>query len=910
MLSRWRLDYMKTKLAVGLSVAFAGVFGLTQVSAQQAYPPASLDIVVRDFSVEHIDFENFSEEFVSKGDESYCNKGGVTKCGDKIRTMGLNHYDDTWYVDYAPYHITCGNHRSGTGATIGTDGLPLIANPYLPDYLQTEISRTGTVLEYGECADGKTRNYTNASSTRESIKTASCTKGMWANKVYYTPGMVSKYLVFAPPTSGTDYDMYDGVTIVKAAELCDNSKFSDWYSDVPGVNFRVNKTLDLPAIAKGQYQVNYNYNNGGYFPLDSIINDRRVDFGFCNPEVNKDKNPTCAQWGPQTLSIFCPPYDYQYTDSQKDKDQVSTSGLCASWLLAGGPKTPTAAQTAADQNGDLGKKHLRNYGFTMMGYAKFKYKSANQANGGEVFEFVGDDDMWIYVDGVLVVDLGGTHLAAPGAVNIKTLADHNHGCHAGEPLAEYTNCAGASETTGWGENSWHHLHFFYADRQSDGSNMLIRTSLTELAPTKYGQPTINDAAVTVTDGVATTSLILNTELDQTTIDLMIAGGSNMLFPSIVVVHCKNYDVNAGACVAHDTLGMYVTSVNYLRDAGADGVLYDFQGKVYDKNMEETSLQAGDMIAFNYPIAPSDVANEAYNVWSTMMFLDLDSDGVKETPFYVTSKAGKTVESFPSEWASTKLIVNPTTVIDMKDTTLERPEFYVDELTAKADANGGTLDPNSTGELLITPLPPEFVDGGDQNGWLEEHWNEITGAPTGAGGHATSAKEGTGAKIKNDNGVQGDNGTPVMGRCYADDKGTESCSSISFRTSQPFQANVRVFDHLGHFISQYTESVKDPEVFRQMVSGTPVHLNSNVCFADNGDAVATSGVAEMMVTIKMYPISQQGRKLGTGPYIYQVSIIKEHYRYCAYMGGGATQFVDAPYQRASYTTTRGYLRRGK
>ena len=440
--------------------------------------------------------------------------------------------------------------------------------------------------------------------------------------------------------------------------------------------------------------------------------------------------------------------------------------------------------------------------------------------------------------------------------------------------------------------------------------MLIRTSLTELAPTKYGQPTINDAAVTVTDGVATTSLILNTELDQTTIDLMIAGGSNMLFPSIVVVHCKNYDVNAGACVAHDTLGMYVTSVNYLRDAGADGVLYDFQGKVYDKNMQETSLQAGDMIAFNYPIAPSDVANEAYNVWSTMMFLDLDSDGVKETPFYVTSKAGKTVESFPSEWASTKLIVNPTTVIDMKDTTLERPEFYVEELTAKADANGGTLDPNSTGELLITPLPPEFVDGGNQNGWLEEHWNEITGAPTGAGGHATSAKEGTGAKIKNDNGVQGDNGTPVMGRCYADDKGTESCSSISFRTSQPFQANVRVFDHLGHFISQYTESVKDPEVFRQMVSGTPVLLNSNVCFADNGDAVATSGVAEMMVTIKMYPISQQGRKLGTGPYIYQVSIIKEHYRYCAYMGGGATQFVDAPYQRASYTTTRGYLRRGK
>ena len=169
----------------------------------------------------------------------------------------------------------------------------------------------------------------------------------------------------------------------------------------------------------------------------------------------------------------------------------------------------------------------------------------------------------------------------------------------------------------------------------------------------------------------------------------------------------------------------------------------------------------------------------------------------------------------------------------------------------------------------------------------------------------------------------DNGTSAKGRCYVDDKGTESCSSISFRTSQPFQVNVRVFDHLGHFISQYTEGVTDPNVFRQMVSSTPtpVHLTSNVCMSDpkpdpnNPEkeirlTVETSGVAEMMVTIKMYPISQQGRKLGTGPYIYQVSIIKEHYMYCAYMGNGATQFVDAPYQRASYTTTRGYLRRGK
>ena len=613
----------------------------------------NIDVVIRDFSVEHPDFENFSEEFVSKGDQNYCNTGGVTKCGDKIRTMGLNHYDDVWYVDYAPYHSTCGNIRSGTGATIGTDGLPLVANPYLPDYLQAEISKTGTVLEYGECADGKTRNYTNVNSQRESIRAASCTKGAWDNEVYYTPGMVSTYLHFAPPANGFDYDMYDGVTIVKAAELCDNSKFSDWYSDVPGVNYRINRTLALPAIAKGQYMVNYNYNNGGYFPLDSIINDRRVDFGFCNPEANKNENLPCAQWGPQSLSISCPPYDYQYADSQKDNTGTNTSALCNVWLLAGGPKHPTAAVTAADQNGDLGKKHLRNYGFTEMGYIKFKYKSANQVPNSEVFEFVGDDDMWIYVDGVLAVDLGGTHLAAPGAVNIQTLAQNNHGCHAGEPLAGYTNCDGSSDATGWGENSWHHLHFFHAERQTDNSNFLIRTNLAEVAPTKYGQLGIFGAVARYgKDGTMSLSLLLNMELDQMTIDMMGAGRNNMQIPSLVVERCMNYEIQTSVCTVYDTLGMYVTGISFEGEV-KEGAVYDIQGVVKYRYGDETTLQPGDRIAFNYPIDPSDVYNEDYNMWSIQMFHDLDGDGVRETPFYITSNAGKAVESYA--WSSVVLL---------------------------------------------------------------------------------------------------------------------------------------------------------------------------------------------------------------------------------------------------------------
>ena len=904
---------MKTKLFAGLSVAFVGVLGLTPVHAD-VVGAANLDIVVRDFPVTHPDFENFSEEFVSTGDGNYC-KG---PCGSLILAKGIQGYGVEW-GNNSFLHETCGNGRSKAGAWIGQDGKPSQLNPYLPTYLQSVT--TADTLKYGECNDktslGRTRRGYEAYQTG-AVSGAKCNGNYWANPVYYTPGMVQSYLLFNRDPASGEIDMLDGVQILKAQNLCDNQFFDQWYSDGNGYSKRSNTVLVLPSVSTGVYSIDYNYSNGGYFPLDIVDTNTQVRWGMATKENGGCTTDQCEQWGPQTLSIFCPPYDYQYAGDQTDMMGSKTNALCNAWLASGGPRNPDAAMAAAGTDATLGPRHLRNYGFTMMGYAKFKYHSKNQSPSHEIFEFTGDDDMWIFVDGVLAVDLGGTHLAAPGRVDIEVLAQNGHGCVTdpalavlgAPPLADKTepgqNCQPKGDgSVHWADNTWHHLHFFYADRQSDGSNMYMKTSLAELAPTKYGQPTIKDAAVTVTDGEATTSLILNTPLSQATIDMMSAG----TVPSVVVQHCTNYDVNAGACAAYDTLGMYVTSVTFVMDKGAEGVVYDIQGKVFNKNMEETTLQAGDMIAFNYPNA--DPLSEAYNVWSAQMFVDTNGDGVVDAPFYISSQAGKTVETYPAEWASTKLIVNPTTVIDMKDTTLVRPEFYVDELTAKADANDdGLLDKNSTAELLISPLPAEFVDGGNQNKWLEDNWDAITGAPQGADGHAGAPLTGVGAKIINDNGIQGDNNTPVMGRCYADANGTESCSSISFRTSQPFQVNVRVFDHLGHFISQYTEGIKDPEVFRRIVTDPNIHLNSNVCFPDQGEPVQTSGVAEMMVTIKMYPISQQGRKLGTGPYIYQVSIIKEHYKYCAYMGGGATQFVDAPYQRASYTTTRGYLRRGK
>ena len=63
--------------------------------------------------------------------------------------------------------------------------------------------------------------------------------------------------------------------------------------------------------------------------------------------------------------------------------------------------------------GNEGRVH--NFHFTLELNSKFTYKA------GQTFSFTGDDDLWLFIDNKLVVDLGGVHSELSRTINLDTL---------------------------------------------------------------------------------------------------------------------------------------------------------------------------------------------------------------------------------------------------------------------------------------------------------------------------------------------------------------------------------------------------------------------------------------------------------------------------------------------------------
>ncbi len=120
------------------------------------------------------------------------------------------------------------------------------------------------------------------------------------------------------------------------------------------------------------------------------------------------------------------------------------------------------------------------YSFGMnLGADFYMPKDGKVNNRDMVFDFTGDDDVWVFIDGVLVLDLGGIHDASHGSIDFATGAitydtTPYHGQPAGTISQAFDNAGKTWDSTPY---KTHHLSFFYLERGDGGSNCKIRFNL-------------------------------------------------------------------------------------------------------------------------------------------------------------------------------------------------------------------------------------------------------------------------------------------------------------------------------------------------------------------------------------------------------------------------------------------------
>lgn len=193
------------------------------------------------------------------------------------------------------------------------------------------------------------------------------------------------------------------------------------------------------------------------------------------------------------------------------KDSVSSDNLGQFFPF------DSADKVFEEQNGQLSPKPITdgtndklNHHFGMSMTTEFVQPASGKTtdNKDMIFEFSGDDDVWVYIDGVLVGDLGGIHEKATLKINFATgevKVGHIDDANGTKKEIEKTNIkakfeAADADTSNFTGNTFsnstkHTLSFFYLERGAGASNMSLKFNLTTLPSSEVAKVDQNGEAV-------------------------------------------------------------------------------------------------------------------------------------------------------------------------------------------------------------------------------------------------------------------------------------------------------------------------------------------------------------------------------------------------------------------------------